>query len=148
EALAEMAVIAEARHYASFDAAILARRAEVLPVLRAELRPAGSHDWTGRTGYRAELLGGSAVARVPGASRVPLPDPLYEGQAKRQAHAAAALVKLGEAEAVWPLLKHSPDPSVRSYLVWRLAGVGLDPLTLIRRFDSEPDVSARRALLI
>jgi formylglycine-generating enzyme required for sulfatase activity len=49
---------------------------------------------------------------------------------------------------VWTLLRHSPDPSRRSYLVWRLAGIGLDPLTLIRRYEAEPDVSARRALLL
>src|SRR5262249_56682304 len=90
-------------------------------------RRAASHDWTGRTGSGAALLGVSALARVPVVMTLPLPDPLYEGQAKRQAHAAAALLKLGEAEAAWPLLRHTPDPSVRSYLVWRLAGLGPGP---------------------
>src|SRR5262249_37861565 len=31
--------------------------------------------------------------------------------ARRQAHAAAALLKFGETEHVWPLFRHSEDPS-------------------------------------
>ena len=40
------------------------------------------------------------------------------------------------------------DPTARSYLVARVGGAGVDPLVLIRRFDREDDVSARRALVI
>src|SRR5207253_3631683 len=38
--------------------------------------------------------------------------------------------------------------SVRSYLVARLAAIGADPGAIILRFEVEPDVSARRALVI
>ena len=49
---------------------------------------------------------------------------------------------------VWPLLKHSPDPRVRSYLIHRLSPMGADAGAIIRRLDEEPDVTIRRALLL
>ena len=48
------------------------------------------------------------------------PDPTdaaNEILAKRQANAAAALLRFGDAKDVWPLLKGSRDPRVRSYIV-------------------------------
>jgi formylglycine-generating enzyme required for sulfatase activity len=69
---------------------------------------------------------------------------------KRKGHAAAALLGLGEAEPVWPLFRFPADgdPTARSYLVARVGGAGVDPLVLVRRFEIEDDVSARRAILI
>jgi len=37
--------------------------------------------------------------------------------AMRQARAAVALVRLGKADSVWPLLSHSADPRLRSFIV-------------------------------
>ena len=75
-----------------------------------------------------------------------------EALAKRQANAAVALLRLGRAEAVWPLLKHSRDPRVRSclihYLSPRLTPQGTDSKTVVRRLDEETDLSIRRALLL
>src|SRR5262249_8315580 len=68
--------------------------------------------------------------------------------AQRQANAAVALVKLGKADRVWPLLRHHPDPSVRSYLIDRLSLLGADPQVLLRRFEEKQDISARQALLL
>ena len=88
-------------------------------------------------------------------------DPTAEANerlAKRQANAAVALVRLGETRSVWPLLRHPAhpqaeafgfsDPRARSCLIDRLAPLGADPATLIKRFDQELDLSARRALLL
>ena len=58
--------------------------------------------------------------------------------AKRQANAAVALLKMGQPEKVWPLLKHSPDPRVRSYLIHRLSPLGARP-------QSDHQASGRRA---
>jgi formylglycine-generating enzyme required for sulfatase activity len=55
---------------------------------------------------------------------------------------------MGQAEILWTLLKHSPDPSLRSYLVHRLGPLGVDPGLLIARLDREADVSIRRALIL
>ena len=49
---------------------------------------------------------------------------------------------------VWPLLKHSPDPRVRSYLIHRLSPLGADAEAIVKRLDEEPDVTIRRALLL
>jgi formylglycine-generating enzyme required for sulfatase activity len=68
--------------------------------------------------------------------------------AKRRANAAVALLKLGTPENVWPLLKASPDPRVRSYVINWLGPMGGDPQTIIQRFDAEPDVTIRRALVL
>jgi serine/threonine protein kinase/formylglycine-generating enzyme required for sulfatase activity len=76
----------------------------------------------------------------PGAKRVDL--------ARRKANVAAALVALGRSDKVWPLLIHSDDPTVRSCLIERLASAEVDPRILLDRLDKEPDVSARRALLL
>jgi serine/threonine protein kinase/formylglycine-generating enzyme required for sulfatase activity len=67
---------------------------------------------------------------------------------KRQANAAVALIRMGRTEKSWPLLKHSPDPSLRSYLVHRLAPLGYEPGLLIAKLDQESDVSIRRALIL
>ena len=40
--------------------------------------------------------------------------------AKRQASIGVALLVMGRGEKVWPLLKHSPDPTLRSFLIERL----------------------------
>src|SRR5256885_3815901 len=66
--------------------------------------------------------------------------------AKRQARAAAELVKLGRAEMVWPLLQQSRDNSRRTYLIRELGTVA--PAILIRRLEAEKDVSIRRALIL
>ena len=47
--------------------------------------------------------------------------------AERQARAAVALVRLGQAEAIWPLLRDSADPRLRSFIINRLRPLGVDP---------------------
>jgi formylglycine-generating enzyme required for sulfatase activity len=68
--------------------------------------------------------------------------------AKQQAEAATALLRLGQTELVWPLLRHSPDPSLRSYLVRDLGRSEVSPDAIIRRLEVESDVSTRRALIL
>jgi serine/threonine protein kinase/formylglycine-generating enzyme required for sulfatase activity len=77
-----------------------------------------------------------------------VPDAAQEDRARRQAQVAVALLGFGEGERVWPLLRHREDPRVRSHLVHRLAPLKSDPQALIDRLKDEPDVSARRALLL
>jgi len=67
---------------------------------------------------------------------------------RRQANVGVALVILGRGEKVWPLLKHSPDPTLRSLLIDRLAPGGVDPTVLIGSFDQEQDISIKRAILL
>jgi len=71
-----------------------------------------------------------------------------ESLAKRQAYPASALLKMKRPEKVWPLLRHSPDPTARSYLIHAFAPLGADAAVLVHRLDEEPDVSSRRALIL
>jgi formylglycine-generating enzyme required for sulfatase activity len=70
------------------------------------------------------------------------------GLARRQAKIGVALVLMGREEKVWPLLRHIPDPTVRSYLIERLGPAGVEVSVLAARLDEEQDVSARRAILL
>jgi formylglycine-generating enzyme required for sulfatase activity len=81
-----------------------------------------------------------------------------ESLARRQANAAIILLRMGQAEVVWPLLKHPfhpraqaygfSDPRVRSYLIHRFAPLGVDATALITRLREEPDITIRRALIL
>ena len=54
--------------------------------------------------------------------------------AERQARAAVALVRLGKAEDVWPLLRHSADPRLRSFLINWLKPLGADAKAIVAEF--------------
>jgi tetratricopeptide (TPR) repeat protein len=69
-------------------------------------------------------------------------------RAKERANTAVALLRLNHGGEVWPLLKHSPDPTVRSYLIERLGPCGTEPQVLLARLEDGPGVSVRRALLL
>src|SRR5262245_19488373 len=68
--------------------------------------------------------------------------------ARRRAAASIALAHFAQPAAVWPLLRHTPEPTARSYLVHWLAERRVDPHLLLTRWQTEPDVSVRRALLL
>jgi formylglycine-generating enzyme required for sulfatase activity len=80
--------------------------------------------------------------------RPAVPEAVRAAQAKRQATATAVLLRLGEEKVTWPLLRHSPDPTARSYLVQRLAPLGIEATAVADRLEVEKDVSARRALIL
>jgi len=84
-------------------------------------------------GYRMVSL---SVARIaPGGPPVTASvwhRPMISEQAKdrlaeRQARAAIALIRMGKAEEVWPLLRHSADPRLRSFIINLLNPLGADP---------------------
>ena len=89
--------------------------------------------------------------------------------AERQARAAVALIRLGKAEEVWPLMRHSADPRLRSFIVNWLKPLQADPRVLaaeLERIDPNakptpfqgqqlmdailfhPQTSMRRALIL
>jgi formylglycine-generating enzyme required for sulfatase activity len=68
--------------------------------------------------------------------------------AVRQANTAVLLLRMNAADQVWPLLKHSPDPRVRSYIIHWLSPRGGDAQTIIVRYEQETDVTIKRALLL
>lgn len=79
------------------------------------------------------------------------PDATVEAKvdlAKKQANIGLALAVMGRSEKVWPLLKHSPDPTLRSFLIDRMGLVGIDHKVLIAQLESQRDVSIKRAILL
>ncbi len=89
--------------------------------------------------------------------------------AERQARAAIALVRIGKAERVLPLLRHGADPRLRSYIVNWLSPLGADPKQISAEFERidpnakptpgqgqqlmdsvlfHPETSQRRALIL
>jgi eukaryotic-like serine/threonine-protein kinase len=97
------------------------------------------------------------------------PERVKDQLAERQARAAVSLVRMGKADQVWPLLKHSADPRLRSFVVNWLSPLGTDPrliATELERIDPRikptpsdgqqameailfhPETSIRRALIL
>jgi formylglycine-generating enzyme required for sulfatase activity len=112
--------------------------------------------------------GGSPVAASVW-HRPTVPEEVKDRLAERQARAAVALARMGKAEEVWSLLRHSPDPRLRSFILNWLNPLGADPRTLaaaFNRIDSHakptpapgqqkmdailfhPETSLRRALIL
>ena len=112
----------------------------------------------------ARLFEGELAAQAPEATGTE-----KDARARRQARAAVALLRLGQADSVWPHFRHSPDPRLRSFLINWLGPYGVDPRAIVaaldetyRAFGPEPEpvgppidavlfhprTSLRRALLI
>jgi formylglycine-generating enzyme required for sulfatase activity len=68
--------------------------------------------------------------------------------ARRQAKAALALLRIGQADSAWRRLLHTPDPRLRTYLIHLLAPWGAEPQALVERLELETNSSARRALIL
>ncbi len=95
------------------------------------------------------LLTGEINKKLP--PNLPSSDEKRETLAKRQANAAVALLRMNQAEKVWPLLRrsHQPDdPRLRSYLIHRLSPLGADAGAIVKQMDIESDVTIRRALIL
>jgi len=75
-------------------------------------------------------------------------DDARETLAQRQANAAVAALRLGAGDHVWPLLQHSPDPSLRTWIIHRLSPQGASADQIVERLSVESDVSIRRALIL
>ncbi len=67
---------------------------------------------------------------------------------KQLANIAASLMLIGRTEMIWPLLKHSPDPTLRSFLIERFGPMGVAPKLLIAQLEQEKDASIRTAILL
>src|SRR5208282_6132087 len=140
--LADLLLDSEEKPFAVLFDKLKARQERAVPVLEAEL---------------ARKLAPDATADA------------QDQLAQRQARAAVALLRLEQGEKVWNLLRQSPDPSVRSYIVnWlkplgagpedlitKLEGIAHDPVSIPKdgksRMDAilfHPETSERRALIL
>ena len=118
--LADLLMDAGPKAYASLFPVAQQQAAGVLPVLQAEIaRSLASVNEEGSEEAKDRL-------------------------AQRQARAAIALVRLGHADEVWPLLRHSADPRLRSFIVNWLNPLGADPKAIVAELDRPIPRSAER----
>jgi formylglycine-generating enzyme required for sulfatase activity len=71
-----------------------------------------------------------------------------DAHAKMRAHAAIELLRKGKEELVWPHLRSSKDPSMRSYFIRDVGYSDVQPEVLLNRLNIEREVSVRRALIL
>jgi eukaryotic-like serine/threonine-protein kinase len=98
--------------------------------------------------FKGHGMDGLAFLQGEVDKQMPPDEEAKEKLAKRQANAAVALLRMERPAQVWDLLKHGPDPRVRSYLIDRIGPLGADAKAIIKRLDEEPDLTIRRALLL
>ena len=116
-------MISDSSSYPSLFLVVEPQAARVVPVFQAELARGQPTGEEGADSERAK-----------------------DERAERQARAAVALVRLGHADEVWPLLKHSADPRLRSFIVNWLSPLGADPHAIaaeLTRLDSFPRPAVR-----
>ena len=70
------------------------------------------------------------------------------GPVQRQASLGVALLVMGRADKVWPLLRSSRDPSLRSELMERIAAAGVEARLLTSHLEQETDPSIQQAILM
>ncbi|CAN5610101.1 hypothetical protein BH11PLA2_BH11PLA2_06870 [soil metagenome] len=68
--------------------------------------------------------------------------------ARQNSVAIIALAHLNDAEPLWRELRLQSDPRLRTTLVHDLARLSTNPQLLLDRWEQEPDVTARRSLLL
>ncbi len=67
---------------------------------------------------------------------------------KFRASTASIWLALGQDDAIWALLKHDPDPTLRTRLIHRLSPFVIDANEILPALDKQSDVSTRRAMLL
>ena len=65
-----------------------------------------------------------------------------------RAEARRLLMAVGNDEAVWPLLKNSPEPTLRTDVIHGCSPVCTSPDDVLASVDDQEDVSVRRAMLL
>ena len=144
--IADLIMDADSKAYATLFPIAQRHAADILPLFRAEI---GNKATSGEVERDSELV--------------------KDKLAERQARAAIALVRMGKAEEVWHLLRHSADPRLRSFILNWLSPLGADPRNLVTELDRidpnakptpaqgqqkmdailfHPETSQRRALLL
>ncbi|MGO9597513.1 MAG: SUMF1/EgtB/PvdO family nonheme iron enzyme [Isosphaeraceae bacterium] len=143
--IADLLMDADPKAYAAFLPIAQRQESKTLPLLQAEI-----------------------------AKKVTIPDSndsemVKDRLAERQARAAVALLRMGRAEEFLPLLRHSADPRLRSFIVNWLNPLGADPKRIAAELDRidpsakptpaqgqqlmdailfHPETSQRRALIL
>ncbi len=68
--------------------------------------------------------------------------------AGRQANALITLAMLGQTDRLWPALRQSPEPRLRTYLIERMGRLGVDFKLLASHLFEEQEPSIRAAIVL
>jgi formylglycine-generating enzyme required for sulfatase activity len=68
--------------------------------------------------------------------------------AKQKADIATAFLRMNQYEKMRGVMKHTPDPTARSFLIQRVSSLAVDPNIIWKELEQEKDVSIRRALIL
>jgi formylglycine-generating enzyme required for sulfatase activity len=104
-----------------------------------------------RDGYRpvgidAVLIGNTGLVTASVWHRPVISEQTRDQLAERQARAAVTLVRMGKAEEVFPLLRYSSDPRLRSFIINWLNPLGADPKVIATALDRiDPSVKPTHA---
>ncbi len=119
---------ADPKAYAALVPVAQRQREDTLPLFQAEVRKQATDQRNNASLDPASPAVGEQEAK--------------DRLAQRRARAAIALIHMGRAEEVWPLLRHGPDPRLRSFIINSLNPLGADPRIVaaesVRRGSSEP----------
>jgi eukaryotic-like serine/threonine-protein kinase len=102
----------------------------------------------------ADYAGDSARAfaplerRLAQEARADAREEIRNAVAQKRANVGVALFRMGQYERLRSLLRASPEPTARSYLIHRLAVARVDASLLVARLETEDDVTIRRALTL
>ena len=110
--IADLLMDADPKAYAAFFPIAQRQEAKTLPLFQAEI---------------------DKKATIPESDKDS--ETVKDRLAERQARAAVALLRMGKAEEVMPLLRHSADPRLRSFIVNWLSPLGADPKTIAAELD-------------
>jgi serine/threonine protein kinase len=119
--IVEMTLDADVRQFSAILPALQSRREEAIASLR------------------------SYLAAESGARET---DESQDLSAWRRANAAVALLRLGEADAIWPMLGAADDPRPQSEALFAMHRFGVTPGPLLARLEGESDVRILMALYL
>src|SRR5262249_14764595 len=106
--LADLLMDADPKAYAVLFPVVERQSQRTLPILEAKLEQERAPSETNPSGLEADK----------------------DRRAERGARAAIALIRMAKPERAWPLLRHSPDPRLRSFLVNWLKPLGAEAHTV------------------
>lgn len=89
-----------------------------------------------------------ALTEIGGKTKDPTDPQELEKGVMRKANLAIFLLNTNRRDMVWPLLKTSEDPSLRTELLHALPKTNFDPRVLAERLAVEKELSVRSALLL
>ncbi|MGO8750691.1 MAG: protein kinase domain-containing protein [Thermoguttaceae bacterium] len=119
------------------------RPASRTPLERKLMRAAGRY-------YMLRMTLGVLLVLVFFAAGLEVMGPAGSLLMRFRARSAAVWMAVGNGleQAVWPLLKHSPDPTLRTQVIHGVGPIATDPQFVLEALDGQEDVSVRRAMVL